>query len=33
LALLVNPEFWLGGLIGIALLFAAVKLRRINNEL
>jgi ABC-2 type transport system permease protein len=33
LALLVNPEFWLGGAVGVALLFAAVKLRGINNDL
>jgi ABC-2 type transport system permease protein len=33
LALLVNPDLWIGVLIGAALLYAAARVRGINNEL
>jgi len=33
LALLINPDLWLGVIIGAAFLYAAARVRGINNEL
>jgi hypothetical protein len=33
LALLATPDFWLGVLLGLALLYGAVRLRELKNEI